>query len=72
MGAAARLLRALEEEKRFSEREFFWKIAHEEGGILVGQKATTWMIARGPDGHCIAETTLQEEFSSLIASQSHP
>lgn len=30
VGAAARLLRALEEEKRFSESEFFWKIEHEE------------------------------------------
>lgn len=30
VGAAARLLRALEEAKKFSEDEVFWKIAYEE------------------------------------------
>jgi hypothetical protein len=29
VGAAARLPRALEEAKKFSEDEVFWKIAHE-------------------------------------------
>lgn len=55
VGAEARLLRALEEAKRFTEDEFFWKIAH-EGDILVGQKASAWMITMVPVGYCTAGT----------------
>lgn len=70
VGAEARLLRALEEAKRFTEDEFFWKIAH-EGDILVGQKASGWMITRVPVGYCTAGTIYGRVCLSLPLSLVH-